>query len=171
MKRKSAERTHNYETRIIEADDRLHRSGLEVMRAIRDGELPMAAIADTLDFRLVEVEHGLVTFTAEPQRFAYNMLGAMHGGWTATLLDSAMGCAVHSVMKPRFGYTTVDLTINYVRPVTTATGTVRAEGKVLHAGRRIATAEGKLVSAEGKLLAHGLTTCMIFSLEAGPLSP
>ena len=171
MKRHSAERTYAYETKTIHTADRLDRTGLEVMRAIRDGELPMAAIAQTLDFSLVEVEHGMVAFAAEPQQFAYNMLGAMHGGWTATLLDSAMGCAVHSVMKPGFGYTTVDLTINYVRPVTTATGTVRAEGKVLHAGRRIATAEGRLVSADGKLLAHGLTTCMIFSLEAGPLSP
>jgi uncharacterized protein (TIGR00369 family) len=96
------------------------------------------------------------------------MLGAIHGGWTATLLDSAMACAVHSVAKPGFGLTTIDLTINYVRPVTTATGRVRAEGKVLHAGRRIATAEGRLIAPGGKLLAHGITTCMIFPLEDEP---
>jgi uncharacterized protein (TIGR00369 family) len=157
-------RTYTYDNRTI-ASERERRSGLEIMRAILTGELPMAAIAQTLDFRLTEVEAGRVTFAGEPQRFAYNMFGAMHGGWAATLLDSAMGCAVNTTVPAGSHYTTVDLTINYVRPVLAATGEVRAEGRVLHGGRKIATAEGRLTDADGRLLAHGLTTCLIFALS------
>jgi uncharacterized protein (TIGR00369 family) len=160
-------RTYTYDARLITAGDRTARSGLEIMQTILSGELPMAAIADTLDFRLAEVEPGRVLLTGTPQKFAYNMFGAMHGGWAATLLDSAMGCAVNTTVAAGFHYTTVDLTINYVRAVTEATGEVRAEGKVVHAGRRIATAEGRLTTADGRLLAHGVTTCMIFALSQG----
>lgn len=160
-------RTYSYDARTITPADRAERSGLEIMRAILSGELPMAAIADTLDFRLAEVEPERVVFAAVPQKAAYNMFGAMHGGWAATLLDSAMGCAVNTVVPRGFHYTTVDLTINYVRAVTEATGEVRVEGKVVHAGRRIATAEGRMTAADGRLLAHGITTCMIFALSQG----
>ena len=160
-----ATRTYTYDARLITPADRATRSGLEIMQAILSGELPMAAIADTLDFRLAEVEPNRVLFVGTPRKSAYNMFGAMHGGWAATLLDSAMGCAVNTVVPAGFHYTTVDLTINYVRPVTEATGEVRAEGKVVHAGRRIATAEGRLTAVDGKLLAHGVTTCMIFALS------
>lgn len=160
-------RTYTYDARLITLADRAERSGLELMRAILAGELPMAAIADTLEFRLVEVEPERVVFAAVPQKPAYNMFGAMHGGWAATLLDSAMGCAVNTVVPRGFHYTTVDLTINYVRAVTEATGEVRVEGKVVHAGRRIATAEGRMTAADGRLLAHGITTCMIFALSQG----
>ncbi len=158
-------RTYSYDARLITPAERATRSGLEIMRAILSGELPMAAIADTLDFRLAEVEPDRVLFVGTPEKSAYNMFGAMHGGWAATLLDSAMGCAVNTRVPVGSHYTTVDLTINYVRPVTEATGEVRAEGKVVHAGRRIATAEGRLTAADGRLLAHGVTTCMIFALS------
>lgn len=163
----SISRSYTYDARLITPADRAVRSGLEIMQAILSGELPMAAIADTLDFRLADVEPSRVLFVGTPRKSAYNMFGAMHGGWAATLLDSAMGCAVNTVVPAGFHYTTVDLTINYVRPVTEATGEVRAEGKVVHAGRRIATAEGRLTAADGKLLAHGVTTCMIFALSHG----
>lgn len=158
------ERSYAYETAIILPAERRGLSGLEVMQKILSGELPMAAMADTLDFRLVEVATGLVAFTGTPRRFAYNMHGAAHGGWAATLLDSAMGCAVQTVVPRGRGYTTVDLTINYVRAAVESTGELRAEGKVLHGGQRIATAEGRLTDAQGRLVAHGLTTCMLFEI-------
>jgi uncharacterized protein (TIGR00369 family) len=160
----SRERTYSYETAVISPQERRSLSGLEVMQKILAGELPMAAMADTLDFRLVEVAEGSVVFLGEPWRFAYNMHGAVHGGWAATLLDSAMGCAVQTIVPRGFGYTTVDLTINYVRATTESTGELRAEGKVLHGGRRIATAEGRLLDRQNRLVAHGLTTCMLFEI-------
>lgn len=160
----SGERTYSFETAVISPQQRRGLTGLEVMQRILAGELPMAAMADTLDFRLVEVAEGFVAFAGAPRRFAYNMHGAVHGGWTATLLDSAMGCAVQTVVPRGFGYTTVDLTINYVRAVTEAMGELRAEGKVLHSGRRIATAEGRLADSRGRLVAHGLTTCLVFEI-------
>ena len=159
------ERRYAFETETIDPGVLKDLGGLEVMRRIRDGELPLAGIAQTVGFRLVEVEPGMVAFEGVPERFVYNMFGAAHGGYAATLLDSAMGCAVNTVVPRGSGYTTIDLTINYCRPVTVETGPVRAEGRVLHAGRRTATAEGRLVSVgDGKLLAHGLTTCLIFGL-------
>lgn len=159
------ERRYAFETGTIGPELLKELGGLEVMRRIRDGELPLAAIAQTVGFRLTEVEPGVVAFEGAPELFVYSMFGAAHGGYAATLLDSAMGCAVHTTVPRGSGYTTVDLTINYVRPVTVGTGPVRAEGRVLHAGRRTATAEGKLVATgDGRLLAHGLTTCLIFPL-------
>jgi len=159
------ERRYAFETGTIDRGVLEELGGLEVMRRIRDGALPLAAIAQTVGFRLVEAEPGMVAFEGAPERFVYNMFGAAHGGYAATLLDSAMGCAVHTTVPRGSGYTTIDLTINYVRPVTVETGPVRAEGRVLHAGRRTATAEGRLVAVgDGKLLAHGLTTCLIFPL-------
>ena len=159
------ERRYAFETGTIDRGVLEELGGLEVMRRIRDGALPLAAIAQTVGFRLVEAEPGMVAFEGAPERFVYNMFGAAHGGYAATLLDSAMGCAVHTTVPRGSGYTTVDLTINYVRPVTVETGPVRAERRVLHAGRRTATAEGRLVAvSDGKLLAHGLTTCLIFPL-------
>jgi uncharacterized protein (TIGR00369 family) len=159
------ERRYAFETGTIDRGVLEELGGLEVMRRIRDGALPLAAIAQTVGFRLVEAEPGMVAFEGAPERFVYNMFGAAHGGYAATLLDSAMGCAVHTTIPRGSGYTTIDLTINYCRPVTVETGPVRAEGRVLHAGRRTATAEGRLVAvSDGKLLAHGLTTCLIFPL-------
>lgn len=159
------ERRYAFETATVDRDVLKELGGLELMRRIRDGKLPLAAIAQTVEFRLVEVEPGMVAFEGAPERFVYNMFGAAHGGYAATLLDSAMGCAVHTTVPRGSGYTTIDLTINYVRPVTVETGPVRAEGRVLHSGRRTATAEGRLVAAgDGKLLAHGLTTCLVFGL-------
>lgn len=137
-------------------------SGLEMLRAMLAGDLPAPPIAATLTFILTEAEPGFCVFTGEPSADYYNPLGTVHGGWAATLLDSAMGCAVHATLAPGEGYTTVEMKLNYVRAILPTTGTVRCEGRVIHRGARIATSEGKLLDASGKLLAHGTETCMIF---------
>lgn len=145
--------------------DALHaKSGLDFMRAIRDGELPQAPIAKTLGFLMTEVREGEVVFTATPSAEYYNPLGGVHGGWYGTLLDSCMGCAVHTKLPQGIGYTTVEYSVNLVRAITVDTGLVRAEGRVVHGGRRMATAEGRIVDEHGKLYAHGTTTCMVMDL-------
>jgi uncharacterized protein (TIGR00369 family) len=138
--------------------------GLDFLRAVQDGNAPAAPIGTLLDFHLVEIEPGRVVFAATPDAKVYNPLGTVHGGYVCTLLDSCMGCAVHSTLKAGQGYTSVELKVNFVRPLSASTGEVRAEGKVLSAGRQIATAEGRLLDAKGRLLAHGTTTCLIFPL-------
>jgi len=117
-----------------------------------------------LDFRLVEVSRGYTAFTGSPKFEYYNPLGSIHGGYTSSLLDSCMSCAVHSVLEAGYSYATLEIKINYVRPITFDTGEIRAEGKVVNSGKRISTAEGRLYDAAGKLYAHGTTTCLILSL-------
>jgi uncharacterized protein (TIGR00369 family) len=112
------------------------------------------------------MERGLAVFQGRPQRKHYNPLGSVHGGWFAALLDSAVGCAVHSTLPAGKGYTTLELKLNFVRPLTDAVPLVRAEGKVLHVGRQVATAEGRLEGPDGKLFAHATTTCLIFDRTA-----
>ena len=145
------------------------RSGLDLLQAMLRGELPAPPICQTLDFLLVQVEPGLAIFQGHPRFGHYNPLGSVHGGWIATLLDSAVACAVHSTLAPGKGYTTIELKINMVRAVTDRTGPVRAEGRVIHAGSRIATAEGRLAGPDGRLYAHATTTCLIF--DASPAAP
>ena len=137
-------------------------SGLEMLSAILDGRLPAAPITRTLDFVLVEVEPGRVAFQGRPSAAHYNPLGTVHGGWFATLLDSAVGCAVHSLLPPGKVYTTAELKVNIVRPLTDRTALVRAEGNIIHFGGRMGTAEGRLTGPDGKLYAHASTTCFIF---------
>jgi uncharacterized protein (TIGR00369 family) len=136
-------------------------SGLETIKAIFAGTLPPPPIAELMGFRGVEIELGRAVFEFEPGPQHYNPIGSVHGGVAMTLLDSAMGCAVHSTLDPGVRYTTLEVKTNFVRPMTVDTGLVRCEGTVLHAGSRIATAEGKIHDAAGKLLAHGTTTCLI----------
>ena len=137
-------------------------SGLEMLRAVLDGRLPAAPITQTLDFALVEVEPGRVAFQGRPRAAHYNPLGTGHGGWFATLLDSAVACAVHSLLPVGKAYTTAELKINIVRPLTDKVPLVRAEGTIIHFGGRMATAEGRLTGPDGKLYAHASTTCFIF---------
>jgi uncharacterized protein (TIGR00369 family) len=139
-------------------------SGLEFLQAIARGELPGPPIAKTLGFNLAEVEEGRAVFISEPGLHHYNPIGTVHAGFTATLLDSCMACAVHSTLPKGTGYTTMEFKISLLRPMTTETGPVRAEGTLLSRGRRAATAEGRLTDAQGKLLAHATTTCLIFAL-------
>jgi uncharacterized protein (TIGR00369 family) len=147
------------------------RTGLEVLEAIFAGELPRPPIGDTLDFVPIHIERGLAVFQGRPQQKHYNPLGTVHGGWFATLLDSAVGCAVHSTLPAGRGYTTLELKLNIVRALTEAVPLVRAEGKLVHAGRQVATAEGRLVGPDGKLYAHATTTCLIFDRTAPAASP
>ena len=137
-------------------------SGMEYIQAIFTGELPAPPISTLMGFRGVTAEPGRAVFEMEPGPQHYNPIGSVHGGVALTLLDSAMGCAVHTLLEAGVGYTTLEVKTNFVRPITADTGLIRCEGVVIHRGSRIATAEGKLTDAAGKLLAHGTTTCLIF---------
>jgi len=156
-------------------------TGLELLRAIASGEAPGAPIAELMGFEPVEAEDGRVVFEATPTA---DLLGGqgpptaasrptprllrVHGGFAATLLDSAMGCAVHSTLPDGVGYTTLELKVNYTRAITKDTGRVLCEGKIVHRGGRVATADGRIVAADsGKLLAHGTTTCLILDGQPG----
>ena len=143
------------------------RTGMQVLEAIFAGELPPAPIGDTLDFVPIHMAPGLAVFQGRPQRKHYNPMGTVHGGWFATLLDSAVGCAVHSTLPAGKGYTTLELKINMVRPLTDQVPLVRAEGKIIHTGRQTATAEGRIIGPDGKLYAHATTTCLIVDHAAG----
>jgi uncharacterized protein (TIGR00369 family) len=142
-------------------DDIKGLSGLEMLRAMIAGDLPAAPIAEPLGFRLVEVEEGRALFEGTPAPNLLNPLGAIHGGWALTLIDSACGCAVHTQLPAGTGYTTVETKVNFTRPIAVDGGPVLCEGRVLSRGRQIATSEGFLRSAEGKLLAHGTSTLII----------
>jgi uncharacterized protein (TIGR00369 family) len=136
-------------------------SGLEYLKKIVAGELPQPPIAALMNFGLAKLSEGSAEFTVEPAEYHYNPIGVVHGGLAATILDSAMGCAVHSVLPADTGYTTLEIKVNFVRPMTVETGKVRCEAKVIHVGRRTATAEGRILDEQGKLYAHGTTTCLI----------
>jgi uncharacterized protein (TIGR00369 family) len=138
--------------------------GLSLFKGLMEGRFPAPPIARVLGFEVAEVERGRVVFTYTPVFDHYNPLGTVHGGVAATLLDSVMGCCVHTTLEAGVGYTTVEIKVNYVRAMTDKTGPVRVEGKVINVGSRIATAEGRLHDKEGRLLAHGTTTCLIFPI-------
>ena len=140
-------------------------TGLEFLSAMRDGRHPVPPFAAETDIRITEVTHGRVLFEGVPSARFYNPLGTVHGGWVATLLDSAMGCAVHSTLAAGKAYTTVDMTISLVRAVTANTGRVRCEDKIVHAGARIATAKGRVWDCAGTLIAHGTETCLILNAQ------
>jgi uncharacterized protein (TIGR00369 family) len=140
------------------------RVGLEVLREMIEGRLPQPPISQTLDFALVHVEFGHAVFQGRPGAAYLNPMGGLHGGWYATLLDSALGCAVHSTMPAGRGYTTLELKVNLVRAIGAGVPLVRAEGRVVHGGRQVATADGRLVGPDGKLYAHATTTCLVFDL-------
>ncbi|MGL5138846.1 MAG: PaaI family thioesterase, partial [Beijerinckiaceae bacterium] len=139
-------------------------SGLEMLRGMIDRSLPAPPFAVTTAITMVSADEGKVVFEGEPKAEFYNPLGSIHGGWTATIMDSVMACAVHSTLKPGEGYTTLEFKLHFCRPILPSTGIVRAEGFVLSRGRRAATSEGKLFDREGKLLAHGTETCLIFDM-------
>ena len=136
--------------------------GLGFLRAIIDGVLPQPPISEILGFHLIEAEPGRAVFEGLPELRHYNPIGTVHGGFAATLLDSALGCAIFSTLNKGDGWTTLELKFNLVRPLTKDTGPVRAEGRIVHRGRTVATSEGDLNDGAGKLYAHATTTCMIF---------
>ncbi len=137
-------------------------SGIDYLGAIANGDFPPPPIARMLGLELVEIERGRALFSMEPAEWMYNPIGSVHGGIAATILDSCMGCAVHTTLEAGVGYTTADLQVRYIRAMGDATGRVRAEGRVVHAGRRTATAEGRLfVESDETLIAHASTGCVI----------
>ena len=144
------------------AGERRALSGLEYMRQLLTGEREPSGMARLMNMRLVEVEEGRAVFAVEPDERHYNGLGIAHGGLAATLLDSALGCAINTVMPAGRVFTTLEMKINYVRPMRRETGEVRCEAEVLHAGGRVATAEGRILDGAGTLYAHGTATCMLF---------
>ena len=137
-------------------------SGLEFVRGLVDGTLPLNMIAQTLRYDIIEAEKGRVVVTVEASEIHLNPYGTVHGGLTATLLDSCMGLAVQSTLDKGFGQTTVEFKVSLIRPITPETGLIKAEGKVLNSGRRVGTAEGRVTDGKGRLLAHATTTCLIF---------
>jgi len=141
------------------------KSGMEMMQAMLRGEIPYAAIAHTLDFLVIGIGDGTATFQGTPKPQHFNPMGTVHGGWFATLLDSALGCAVHTKMPPGRGYTTAELSVNIVRALTPKVQRVRAFGRVIHCGRQLATADAQLIGPDGTLYAHATTTCLVFEMK------
>lgn len=154
-------RTHSWEDPAKTLEAAASMSGLELLEAMSRGELPGPPIMSTLGLDGFEVGPGWARFEMTPGEHQYNPIGSVHGGVAATLLDSAMSCAVHSTLEAGVRYTTVDLQITFVRALTAATGPVRCEGRVIHVGGRVGTAEGRITDAEGRIYAHGTATCLI----------
>lgn len=149
---------------VISPDTLRHLTGLQFVEGLSNGGLPLNQMARTLGYDVVEAEKGRVVITAEPRDVHFNPWGTVHGGLTATLLDSCMGLAVQSMVDRGIGSTTLEFKISFVRPITLETGLIRAEGKILSSGRRAGTAQGWVTDGQGRLLAHGTTTCLIFEL-------
>jgi uncharacterized protein (TIGR00369 family) len=155
------ERTHTWDDPTPRSDRMTTMSGIEVLRLVISGELPQPPMAHLMDIRLVQVDPGKALFLGTPGEFHYNPLGTVHGGFGATLLDSAMGCAVHTTLDAGDAYTTLEFKINFVRPLVLTTGEVRGIGTVVHVGRTTALAEGRIEDAAGKLYAFATSTCLI----------
>ena len=153
---------------VVTREVLLAQDGLSFLRGLLDGSHPPAPFALSTDMRLVEADEGRVVFTGVPSARFLNPLGTVHGGWTATILDSAMACAAHSTLKAGEGYTTLEMKLNYVRAVMPESGTVRCEGKLVHRGATVITTEGRLVDERGRLLAHGTETCLVLAAKARP---
>lgn len=159
-------RTYDWEDPAVSAAAVGRYSGLDFLREVQAGRLPAPPVAATLGMTLEEVEHGRAVFALVPGEEHYNPIGSVHGGVYATLLDSAAGCAVQSVLPPAMGYTSLDLNVKFLRPVTVDTGRIRAVGTVLNSGRRTALAQAELLDAAGRLLAHTTSSCLLFPVPA-----
>ena len=152
----------DYHYGLVSPDDLKSYDGLGFLSAMIAGKVPQPPIGKILGFHLIEAEAGRAVFEGVPEYNHYNPIGTVHGGYAATLLDSALGCAIFSTLHKGDAWTTLDLKLNFVRGMTKDTGPVRAEGRIIHRGRTVATSEGDLKDASGKLYAHATTTCMIF---------
>jgi uncharacterized protein (TIGR00369 family) len=137
-------------------------SGKEILQAVIEGRFPQPTISEALSFWLVEVGDGFAAFEGDPSPQILNPMGSVHGGWALALIDSATGCAGHSLLPPGVTYTTIETKVNFSRPITPDSGRVRAEGKVVSQGRRIISAQAQLLSHDGRVLAHGTSTLMVF---------
>jgi uncharacterized protein (TIGR00369 family) len=159
-------RTFSWSDPMLSAAEVGRRSGLDLLQAIARGDLPAAPITHLMGIGRIEAEAGRVVVTLEPQEYHYNPLGGVHGGVLATLLDTATGCAVHSTLPAGFGYTTLDLSTRFLRPVSVASGELTCEGTVINKGRRTALAQARITDARGGLVAHATSTCMLFDLAS-----
>ncbi len=158
------ERSFTWSDPQLSAEASRTMAGIDLMRALRDGTVPPPPVIDLVGISLAEVDAGRVVMTLTPAEYHYNPLGTMHGGILATLLDSVMGCAVHTTLPKGRGYTSLEIKVNYVRAVTNASGELSAEGKIVHGGRRSAVAEARVVDAKGRLCATASTTCLVFDV-------
>lgn len=158
-------RTFTWDNPLIGAEAGRKMSGMEYLQAMLDGKIPRPPISQTLNFALTEIGEGRATFIGEPAEYHYNPIGSVHGGLAATLLDSALGCAIQTLLPAGDWYTTLELHVNFIRPLTAQTGRVFCYGEAIHTGRTIGTAQARLVDEAGKLYAHGTATCAIFRSE------
>jgi uncharacterized protein (TIGR00369 family) len=157
-------RTVSWDDPLVTAAGALERSGLETMRAIRDGELPPPPIAQLLQFDVREIEEGRVVFCCTLDESVYNPLGVVHGGLVCTLLDTVAGCAVHTTLPRGFGYTSIELKVNYLRAVRLDSGPLTAVGTVVKPGRRVAFAEGQVLDAADRVVATASSSLLVFPL-------
>jgi uncharacterized protein (TIGR00369 family) len=161
--RETRSRTISWQDPLASAAIGAEMAGLDYVRAIQSGEIPPPPIAVVMNFSIAELEEGRAVFVGEPGEEHYNPIGVVHGGYASTILDSALGCSVHTTLPAGAGYTSQTLEVKYLRPITRDTGGVRSEAEVIHRGRKTATAEARLTAVEGgKLLATGTSTCLIF---------
>jgi uncharacterized protein (TIGR00369 family) len=158
MSSRVASRTYG----TVSAEQQKTMTGLEFVRGLTDGTLPLNTIAKTLGYEITEAENGRVVVTAEPRDIHLNPAGTVHGGLAATMLDSCMGLAIQSTLEKGLGSTTLEFKISFIRPITPETGAIKAEGTVISRGRRVGTAEGRITDGKRRLLVHGTTTCLIF---------
>lgn len=161
---KERKRTHRWTNPIELAEKAKNMSGYDFLNGIIKGEIPQAPIVEALEMYPTYLEKGKAVFEFEPKEYHYNPIGVVHGGVTSTLLDTAMGCALHSKLEQGKAYTTLELKVNFLRGITEKTGKLKAEGRIIHFGRTTALVEADLKDEEGKIYAHGVSTCMIFSL-------
>jgi uncharacterized protein (TIGR00369 family) len=156
-------RTYSWQDPVAALEVARGLDGIEIVRRIVAGELPPPPIAEVLGLRLVEAEPGRAVFEGDPGEQHYNIVGTVHAGFTTTLLDSAMGCALATTLEAGVGWTTLELKANFTRPITADTGVVRCTGTVVHPGRRVATAEARLEDSRGRLLAHATSTILVLA--------
>jgi uncharacterized protein (TIGR00369 family) len=156
---------------LVRPDVVAHMSGIDLLRGLLDATLPAPPFSEAAGVWPVSFEAGQVVFEAMPSARFYNPMGVVHGGWLALLLDTAMGCAVHSTLEPGLTFTTVEMKTGFVRPVRESSGKLRCQAAIVHAGSRIASAEGRILDAAGRLVAHGSETCLISALAATASAP
>ena len=166
MSNEIRERTFRWDDPMKGAKEALTMAGLDYFQAMNDGRLPMPPLLHTLDFKVESIEKGKAVFAFEPQEFHYNPIGTVHGGVISAILDSAMGCSIHSLLAAGTGYTTLELKVNFLKAITIKSGGLKAVGKVIHSGSRTALVEAQLIDEKGIIYAHGVSTCMIFNLRA-----
>ena len=154
-------RTFTWDDPMKGAMEATQMSGYDYLQAMGDGKIPLPPILHTLDFKVNHLEKGIVIFSFEPQEFHYNPIGSVHGGVITAILDSAMGCSLHSLLDAGVGYTTLELKVNFLKAVNIKTGLLKAVGKVINAGSRSALVEAQLIDESGKIYAHAVSTCMI----------